>query len=333
MRIAVFSTKAYDKESFEAHKKENLEFYYLEVPLNPGTAHYAEGFEAVSAFVNDDLGSATLEILAQGGTKIIALRCAGYNNVDLDAAKELGIKVVRVPAYSPYAVAEHTIGMMMALNRKFHRAYNRVREGNFTLNGLQGFDFYGKTIGIIGAGKIGLLVAERMKAFGCRVLVYDPYLCESCPDQGFEQVELDELYQESHIISLHCPLTKETHQMINHESIAKMRDGVMIINTGRGALINTKSVIDGLKSRKIGYLGLDVYEEEGPLFFEDRSNDIIEDDVFERLMTFHNVLVTGHQAYFTVEALNEISQVTLQNLLDYKQGKELVNEVTPEYGY
>lgn len=330
MKVAVFSTKPYDKQAMLPYETTELEMQYLEVPLNIGTAHYADGYEAVSAFVNDDLGEATLEILAKGGTKIIALRCAGFNNVNLNAAKLLGMTVVRVPAYSPYAVAEHTIGMMLALNRKLHRAYNRVREGNFALNGLLGFDLYGKTVGIIGAGKIGLLVAERMKAFGCRILVNDPYLCKSCGEQGFEQVELDELYAESHIISLHCPLTPETNRLINADTIEKMRQGVMIINTGRGALIDTYAVINGLKSRKVGYLGLDVYEEEGPLFFEDRSNDIILDDQFERLMTFHNVLVTGHQAYFTQEALDHISETTVQNLLDFIAGKPLENEVVAE---
>ncbi|MBE0492815.1 MAG: 2-hydroxyacid dehydrogenase [Thiomicrospira sp.] len=328
MKVAVFSSKPYDKESFRHYEVPELTLQYFEVPLNVATAHYAQGFEAVSAFVNDELTEATLEILVNGGCKIVALRCAGFNNVDLQAAETLGIKIVRVPAYSPYAVAEHTIGLMLALSRKLYKSYNRVREGNFALNGLLGFDFFGKTVGIIGAGKIGLLVAERMKAFGCHILVYDPYLCKTCKEQGFEQVPLDQLYEESHIISLHCPLTKDTHGLVNQASIEKMHDGVMIINTGRGALIHTKALINALKTRKIGYVGLDVYEEEGPLFFEDHSNDIILDDNFERLMTFPNVLVTGHQAYFTQEALAEIAKTTIENLLAFKRSEALKNEVS-----
>lgn len=327
MKVAVFSTKPYDKESLRHYDIPELDLEFFEVPLNISTAHYAQGFVVVSAFVNDDLGEATLEMLANGGTKLIALRCAGFNQVDLKAAANLGIKVVRVPAYSPYAVAEHTIGLMLALSRKLYKAYNRVREGNFSLNGLLGFDFHGKTVGIIGAGKIGLLVAERMKAFGCHVLVYDPFLCKTCAEQGFRQVTLEELLTESHIISLHCPLTPETHRMINEQTISQMRNGVMIINTGRGALIETRAIIRGLKSRKIGYVGLDVYEEEGALFFDDHSNDIIQDDQFERLLSFPNVLVTGHQAYFTYEALEHISETTIENILAFVNEKPLENEV------
>lgn len=327
MKVAIFSSKPYDKESLRHYEVPELDMQYFEVPLNVATAHYAQGFEAVSAFVNDELSEATLEILAEGGCKIIALRCAGFNNVDLKSAETLGVKVVRVPAYSPYAVAEHTIGLMLALSRKLYKAYNRVREGNFSLNGLLGFDFYGKTVGIIGAGHIGLLVAERLKAFGCHVLVYDPYLCKVCKEKGYEQVPLEQLLSDAHIISLHCPLTPETHRIINQANIEKMRSGVMIINTGRGALIDTKALIQGLKTRQIGYVGLDVYEEEGPLFFEDHSNDIILDDNFERLMTFPNVLVTGHQAYFTHEALEHIAETTIDNLLAFSKGQALENEV------
>ncbi len=327
MKVAVFSTKPYDKESLRHYDTPELDLEFFEVPLNISTAHYAQDFEVVSAFVNDDLGEATLERLANGGTKLIALRCAGFNQVDLKAAASLGIKVVRVPAYSPYAVAEHTIGLMLALSRKLYKAYNRVREGNFSLNGLLGFDFYGKTVGIIGAGKIGLLVAERMKAFGCHVLVYDPFLCKTCVEQGFRQVTLEELFTESHIISLHCPLTPETHRMINEQTINQMRNGVMLINTGRGALIDTKALIRALKTRKVGYVGLDVYEEEGALFFDDHSNDIIQDDQFERLLGFPNVLVTGHQAYFTYEALEHISETTVENILAFVNQQPLENEV------
>lgn len=327
MKVAVFSSKPYDKEALRHYDSTELDMQYFEVPLNIATAHYAEGFRAVSAFVNDELNEPTLEMLANQGCEIIALRCAGFNNVDLVAAQKLGLKVVRVPAYSPYAVAEHTIALMLALSRKLYKSYNRVREGNFSLNGLLGFDFFGKTVGIIGAGKIGLLVAERLKAFGCHVLVYDPFLCKSCGEQGFEQVPLKQLYEESHIISLHCPLTPETTRMINEESIDIMRNNVMIINTGRGALLDTKAVIHGLKSRKVGYVGLDVYEEEGALFFEDHSNDIILDDKFERLLTFPNVLVTGHQAYFTHEAIEHIAETTVQNLVAFNNNQPLENEI------
>ncbi|AHF01931.1 D-lactate dehydrogenase [Thiomicrospira aerophila AL3] len=327
MKVAVFSTKPYDKNALGHYDNDEVDLTFLEVPMTVASAHYAQGFQAVSAFVNDDLSEPVLSQLKGYGIELVTLRCAGFNNVDLAAAKKLGIKVTRVPAYSPYAVAEHTIGMMLALSRKIYKAYNRVREGNFSLNGLLGFDFYGKTVGIIGAGKIGLLVAKRLQAFGCRVLVYDPYLCESCAAEGFEQVPLDELYAQAHIISMHCPLTPETTRMINNESIAKMRQGVMIINTGRGALIDTKALISGLKTRHIGYVGLDVYEEEGPLFFEDHSDDIIQDDHFERLLTFPNVLVTGHQAYFTHEALEHIAETTIENLMAFKYQRPLTNEV------
>jgi D-lactate dehydrogenase len=327
MKVAVFSTKPYDKEALRHYDSPELSMQYFEVPLNIATVHYANGFDAVSAFVNDDLSEPTLEQLANFGIFVVALRCAGFNNVDLAAAERLNIKIVRVPAYSPYAVAEHTLGLMLALSRKLYKAYNRVREGNFSLNGLLGFDFYGKTVGIIGAGKIGLLVAERLKAFGCHVLVYDPYLCKVCVEMGFEQVPLEQLYRESHIISLHCPLTPETKKMINESAIDLMQPNVMIINTGRGSLIDTRALIRGLKSRKVGYVGLDVYEEESALFFEDHSNDIIMDDQFERLLTFPNVLVTGHQAYFTHEALEHISETTVQNLLAFKHQQPLENEV------
>jgi len=281
----------------------------------------------VSAFVNDRLDAPVLELLAKGGTKLIALRCAGFNNVDLNAANQLGIKVVRVPAYSPYAVAEHTVGLMLALNRKLYRAYNRIREGNFSLNGMLGFDIHGKTVGIIGAGRIGRLVGKMLKAFGCRVLIYDPYECEACKELGIEQVELETIWQASDMISLHCPLTPETNHIIDAQSIAKMKPGVMLINTGRGGLMDAGALIEGLKSKQIGYLGMDVYEKEGALFFEDHSCEIIQDDQFERLLTFPNVLITGHQAYFTEEALTHIAETTAENIHAYIEGRELVNEV------
>ncbi|WP_319558396.1 2-hydroxyacid dehydrogenase [Thiomicrorhabdus sp.] len=327
MQIASFSCKLYDRQMLCRHMPIEWENSYYDVPLERKTLAYAEGCEVITAFVNDRLDAVVLEELAQGGTKLIALRCAGFNHVDVPKAKELGLKVVRVPDYSPYAVAEHAIGLMLALNRRLYRAYNRIREGNFSLNGMLGFDMHGKTVGIIGAGKIGRLVGKMLKAFGCRILVYDPYECISCKDLGLEQVPLDELFAESDIVSLHCPLTQSTNHIINTETIAKMKKGVMLINTGRGALVDTQALIDGLKTRQIGYLGMDVYEKEGVLFFEDHSCEIIEDDQFERLVTLPNVLITGHQAYFTEEALTHIAETTIENIRAYEEGLVLKNEV------
>jgi D-lactate dehydrogenase len=278
--------------------------------------------------VNDDLSRDTLEVLAEGGTELIALRCAGYNQVDLHAAKELGMTVVNVPAYSPYAVAEHTIAMMLALSRKLTRAYNRVRDGNFSLDGLLGFDFYQKKVGVIGGGKIGRLVAERMQAFGCDILMYEPFNPKPCQDMGFKVVDLDEVFSQSDIITLHCPLTEDTRYIIDYESIMKMKDGVMLVNTSRGGLMNTSAVLTALKKHKIAYLGLDVYEQEGSLFFDDHSLEIIQDDVFQLLITLPNVLVTGHQAYFTKEAIRHISETTVENIVDFVAGKPLDNQVT-----
>lgn len=327
MKVVSFSCKPYDKQALIKVFDSQWDSHYLEVPLDLDSVEYAHGAQAITAFVNDRLDAAVLEKLAHYGVKFIALRCAGFNHVDLDSAKRLGIKVARVPAYSPYAVAEHTVGLMLALNRKLCRAYNRVREGNFALNGLLGFDMHGKTVGIVGAGKIGHLVANMLKAFGCRVLIYDVFECSFCAQMGFEQVDLETLWRESDIITLHCPLTPDTQHIINAQSIAQMKPGVMLINTGRGALMNTGDLIDGLKSKKIGYLGLDVYENEGALFFEDHSSDIIQDDEFERLVSFHNVLVTGHQAYFTQEALEHIAQTTVDNVNEFIANKPLANAV------
>ncbi|WP_040727514.1 2-hydroxyacid dehydrogenase [Thiomicrorhabdus sp. Kp2] len=332
MKIVAYSAKPYDKQVLCRVFHHQWDTLYLEVPLDLDTIAYANGAEVVSAFVNDRLDAKVLTLLAEGGTKLIALRCAGFNNVDLEAAKKLGLKVVRVPAYSPYAVAEHTIALMLGLNRKLYRAYNRVREGNFSLNGMLGFDMHGKTVGIIGAGRIGRLVGKMLKSFGCEVLIYDPYTCEACHDLGIKQVELSEIFAESDIISLHCPLNKETNHLINAKSISQMKNGVMLINTGRGALMDTTALIEGLKNKKIGYLGMDVYEKEGALFFEDHSCEIIQDDAFERLLTFHNVLITGHQAYFTQEALTHIAETTTANIHEYLANPEscLENEVTCE---
>ncbi|WP_276496276.1 2-hydroxyacid dehydrogenase [Pontibacter litorisediminis] len=330
MDVTFFNSKVYDRQFFE---KENHQYghqlKFLEVPLNEHTAVMAKGAQAVCLFVNDVANAQVQRQLASSGVKLLALRCAGFNNVDLKAAVDFGIKVVRVPAYSPYAVAEHTLALILTLNRKTHRAYNRVREGNFALNGLMGFDLHGKTVGLIGLGKIGLVTARILKGFGCRVLGYDVQESEEAKAIGVEFSILSDLYRRSDIISLHCPLTPQTFHLINDASIAQMKDGVMLINTSRGAIIDTKAVIKGLKSEKIRYLGLDVYEEEGDLFFEDLSNRVIQDDVFMRLLSFNNVLITGHQAFFTSDALQNIAQVTLQNITDFEQGKALVNEVLP----
>jgi D-lactate dehydrogenase len=319
MRVAVFSTKPYDQEFFtRANEGAGHELRFLEARLRADTVALAEGFEAVCAFVNDVLDAEVVGSLAQGGTKVIALRCAGFNNVDLEACKEKGMTVVRVPAYSPHAVAEHAVALLLALNRQVHRAYNRVREGNFALEGLIGFDMIGKTAGVIGTGKIGAAVCQILQGFGCRVLAHDPYPNESL---GLEYVELDRLYAESDIVTLHLPLAKESHHLMGEEAIAKMKDGVVLINTSRGGLLDTKAVIEGLKSGKIGRLGLDVYEEEGALFFEDRSHGVLQDDVFARLLTFPNVLITGHQAFLTTEALTQIAETTLGNLTAFAKGE------------
>ena len=327
MKVVSFSCKVYDRQQLCRTFPDGWELKYVEPNLDEHTVVYAKDADVITAFVNDQLDRSILQQLADFGVKMVALRCAGFNNVDLTAAQELDIAITRVPAYSPYAVAEHTIGLMLALNRKLYKAYNRVREGNFALNGMLGFDFHSKTVGIIGAGKIGRLVGERMKAFGCQVLVYDPYVCEACKELGLKQVTLDELYAQADVISLHCPLTDETNHLINDESIAKMKKGVMLINTGRGALIEPESLVENLKSGQIGYLGMDVYEKEGALFFEDHSCEIIQDDIFERLLTFPNVLVTGHQAYFTQEALEHIAETTRDNIQALIDGSELVNRV------
>lgn len=328
MKVIFFSSKIYDKQFFSSgNQKFSHQLQFLEVPLNKNTAVLAKDTEVVSIFVNDVANEEVLRILAEGGVRLIALRCAGFNNVDLKAANNLGIKVVRVPAYSPYSVAEHTLALILTLNRKTHRAFNRVKEGNFALNGLMGFDLYGKTVGLIGLGKIGQVTAAILKGFGCRVLGYDVQKNSECESIGVEYVSLEDLYAKSDIISLHCPLTPQTYHLLNEETIAKMKPGVMIINTSRGALIDAQAVINALKSEHIGYLGLDVYEEEADLFFEDLSEKVIRDDVFMRLLSFPNVLITGHQAFFTSNALQNIADTTLQNITDFEREAPLVNEV------
>ncbi len=321
MKIAIFSAKKYDREFLSAANASRHELRFFEPHLNEETAGLAVGFEAVCVFVNDQVNAAVIATLRSSGVRLIALRCAGYNNVDLKAAAKLGVTVVRVPGYSPYAVAEHTLGLMLALNRKLHRAYNRVREGNFALDGLLGFDMHGKTIGIIGTGKIGTVVAKVLSGFGCPTLAFDPVPNDECRSLGVRYTTLDDLLAQSDIITLHCPLTPENKHMIDWRALEKMRTGVMLVNTSRGALLDTVAVIEALKSGKIGYLGLDVYEEEEEIFFEDRSGLIIPDDVFARLLMFPNVIVTGHQAFFTREALLNIATTTIDNITRFENGQ------------
>lgn len=334
MKIAVYSTKNWVRQSFDSANKNNrFHLNYLEARLDMHTASLAAGHEAVCVFVNDDLGSDVVRELKRQGVQTIALRCAGFNNVDLKTASEEGLQVVRVPAYSPYAVAEHALGLILALNRRYHRAYNRIREGNFSLDGLLGYDIHGKTIGVIGTGKIGQIFCQMMKGFECRILAYDKYPNEDLKAKGVEYTSKEKLYEQSDIINLHCPLNHETYHMINDYAIKAMKPGVTIINTSRGPLINSTSVINGLKSGKIGYLGLDVYEEEGDLFFEDLSDQVIQDDTFVRLQTFPNVLITAHQGFFTKEAVDNIAETTLKNLEDVEVHGNSTNAVLPEQVY
>ncbi len=345
MKVAVFSTKSYDRTFLEAANANHAhELIFFEPNLNYETSVLAADFPCVCVFVrikgrgflaptchvNDQLDAKTLTKLKSQGTKLIALRSAGFNNVDIPKAEELRLTVVRVPAYSPYAVAEHTIGLILALNRKLHRAYGRVREGNFSLDGLLGFDLHSKTVGIIGTGKIGAITAQILHGFGCQLLAFDKSPQQNCQALGVKYVSLPELFATSDIITLHCPLTPETHHLIDAEAVLQMKTGVMLINTSRGGLIDTKTVIKGLKSGRIGYLGLDVYEQEEDLFFEDYSNTVIQDDLFQRLLTFPNVLITGHQAFFTVDALRSIAETTLGNISEFEQGFPCVNQVKAE---
>ncbi|WP_017653708.1 2-hydroxyacid dehydrogenase [Fortiea contorta] len=328
MKVAVFSTKAYDRQFLAAANSDHQhELVFLEPRLNRDTAILAAGFPAVCVFVHDQVDASTLQILAANNTRLVALRCAGFNNVDLKAAAQLGITIVRVPAYSPYGVAEHAVGLILSLNRKIHRAHNRVREGNFSIDGLLGFNLNGRTVGIVGTGKIGLILGHIMKGFGCNLLAYDVYQNPELEMIGGKYVELPELFANADIISLHCPLIAETHHLINEEAIAQMKSGMMLINTSRGGLIDTQAVIEGLKSGKIGYLGVDVYEQESELFFEDLSGEIIQDDIFQRLTTFPNVLITGHQAFFTAEALSNIAETTFANITDFDNGRPCGNEI------
>ncbi|ACB50951.1 D-lactate dehydrogenase [Crocosphaera subtropica ATCC 51142] len=331
MKVAVFSTRSYDRYFLDRANIANNsphQLEYFETKLNSKTASLANGFPCVCIFVNDVADQTTLKILAEQGTELIALRCAGYNMIDAQAASELGLRVVRVPAYSPYAVAEHAVGLILMLNRKLNKAYNRVRDDNFTLDGLLGFDLHKSTVGVIGTGNIGTIFAQIMQGFGCHLLGYDVNPNEDFTAiAGAKYVDLPELLAKSDIISLHCPLVPSTYHLINQETIQQMKQGVMLINTSRGQLVNTRAVIDGIKSGRIGYVGLDVYEEEDELFFEDHSNNIIQDDTFQLLQSFQNVVITAHQAFFTKDALIAIAQTTIANISSWEQGNELINEV------
>ncbi|WP_397376878.1 2-hydroxyacid dehydrogenase [Pseudomonas sp.] len=329
MRVVLFSSKPYDQQSFNAAALPiDWQVDFQDAHLRADTAGLAAGYEVVCAFINDDLSAAVLQQLAAGGTRLIALRSAGYNHVDLNAAQRLGLTVVRVPAYSPHAVAEHALALIMTLNRRTHRAFNRTREGDFSLRGLTGFDLHGKTVGIIGAGQIGLTFALIMAGFGCHLLINDPLPVAQLNQLGAQQVSLDEVLQRSDIISLHCPLNAATHHLINAARLQQMKRGVMLINTGRGALIDTPALIGALKSGQLGYLGLDVYEEEADLFFEDCSEQPLQDDVLARLLSFPNVLITAHQAFLTHEALAAIANTTRDNITAWLAGKP-INQLLP----
>lgn len=331
MDVTVFSTKPYDRRFLDAaNASSGHQLSYLEARLSIETTSLAVGTEAVCVFVNDEVKAEVLASLASIGVRLVALRAAGFNNIDLEAAKQLGITVARVPAYSPHAVAEHTLALILTLNRKTHRAYNRVREGNFALEGLLGFDLRGKTAGVVGTGKIGEVVCRILTGFGCTVLAHDPQPNAACQAMGVRYVPMDELLPSSDIVTLHCPLTPDTHHLIDARALERMKQGVMLINTSRGAVIDTKAVLRGLKDGTIGYLGLDVYEEEADLFFEDLSSRVISDDVFARLLTFPNVLITGHQAFFTEEALANIAETTIANITSFERTGRAEHEVSIE---
>ncbi len=329
MKVSVFGTKAYDQDYLiRENRAFHHELIFLEAHLGPDTAALAQGSTAVCAFVNDRLNQACLEQLADIGVTVVALRCAGFNNVDLAAATQSGITVVRVPKYSPHGVAEHAVTLILSLNRKIYRAYNRVREGNFLLDGLLGFDLNTRTVGVVGTGNIGAVFCRIMQGFGCKILAYDPEPNSQCENMGVEYVDFNSLLTRADIISLHCPLTPATHHLIDERALSLMKSGLMLINTSRGGLIDTSAVIKNLKTGKIGYLGLDVYEEEADIFFEDISDKILNDDVFARLLTFPNVLITGHQGFFTADALASIAHTTLQNLADIEQHRPCPNRIS-----
>lgn len=326
MKVAFFSTQSYDRHYFdEVNQHYGYTLVYLEAALNAKTAVLAAGCDAVCIFVNDQADRETLNCLVKSGVKHLVLRCAGFNQVDLEAAKTLQMNILRVPAYSPEAVAEHAVALILTLNRKTHKAYNRIREGNFSLDRLTGFNLHGKTVGVIGLGKIGLAFARIMHGFGCKVVAYDPF--EKNVPGHVELISTDRLFEICDIISIHCPLNADTKHLINQESLERMKTGVMLINTSRGAVVNTAAAIEALKTGKLGYLGIDVYEQEDKLFFRDLSESLIPDEQILRLMSFSNVLITAHQAFLTIEALREIAEITLNNVKDISKGIKSSNSI------
>ncbi|GIU43408.1 lactate dehydrogenase [Shewanella sairae] len=328
MKIGFFSAKHYDMQHFDrTNSAFGASIEYFDYRLCMQSVKLAEGFEVICAFVNDSLCEEVLVELAKGGTKVIAMRCAGFNNVDLAAAERLGMKVVNVPAYSPESVAEHTVALMLTLNRKIHKAYQRTRDANFSLEGLVGFNMHGRTVGVIGTGKIGLATIKVLQGFGCKVVAHDPYPNQAVLDLGIEYLPLEQLYPICDVISLHCPLTQENHHLLSENSFAQMKPGVMVINTSRGGLLNALDAMEALKTGQLGSLGLDVYENEKELFFEDKSSEIIQDDVFRRLSACHNVIFTGHQAFLTEEALGAIAHTTLSNVQQLLAGEHCPNEL------
>ncbi|AOR75729.1 2-hydroxyacid dehydrogenase [Novosphingobium resinovorum] len=332
MRIAVYGTRSYDRTFLSAANADHgFDLQFLDAPLTLSTARLAEGHEAVCVFVNDKADRAVLEALASAGVRLLALRCAGYNNVDLAAADRLGIAVVRVPAYSPHAVAEFTVGLLLSLDRKIHRAWSRVRENNFALDGLVGRNLHGRVAGVVGTGQIGALVARTLRAgFGCDVLASDPVVDEGLVEIGVRYVEREALLRESEIVTLHCPLTPDTYHLIDAAVLVAARPGLVVVNTSRGALIDTAALIEALKQRRVGGVALDVYEQEAGVFFDDLSSEIIDDDLLQRLLTFPNVLMTGHQAFLTEEALDAIARTTLQSVSDFAAGRALPNRIRSE---
>ncbi len=328
MKVAVFNTKSYDREFFDRFNVSGKnQLTYFEAPLNINTANLSQGFETVCVFVNDKIDNAVIEKLSSYGVKLIVLRCAGFNNIDIKAANEKEIKILRVSAYSPQAIAEHAVALILTLNRKTHKAYNRIRENNYSLEKLLGFNLDGKTTGVIGTGRTGASFCRIMLGFGCSVLANDILESEELKNAGVEYISLDKLLERSDIISLHCPLTADTQHLIDKDAFSKMKKGVMLINTSRGAVINTTHAIQALKTGKLGYLGMDVYEQEENLFFKDLSESIIQDDIIARLMSFPNVLITAHQGFFTKEAVEQIVTTTFKNISDFENGVQSSNEV------
>jgi len=332
MRVTVFSAREFERDTLErANADARHDLVFIEASLSEQTARIAEGSQAACLFANDDGSASSLERLHEAGVRLLALRSAGFNHVDIEAAERLGLTVLRVPAYSPHAVAEHTVALMLALNRKIHRAHQRVREQNFELHGLMGFDMRGKTVGVVGTGKIGTVVCRILSGFECRVVAYDIEPNDECKAMGVEYLGLDDLLEQSRIVTLHCPLTPETKHLIDADALARMRDGAMLINTSRGGVVDTRALIDALKSRRLGALGLDVYEEEADLFFRDLSDEIISDDLFARLTTFPNVLITAHQAFFTREAIDAIAETTIENISGFaRNAPPEANRVTSD---